>query len=372
VITDLAEAALAPGGRRARVADIGCGRGTTTRMLAQRLPDAVVTGLDLSAALLAAARGRQPEASAVRFIRADFCHLPLASRSCHVMVAAFCLYHCAVPGQVIGEIGRCLRPGGTAILVTKSADSYRELDELLAAAGLDPGALSRPGLYDTAHSGNLAALAAAHLSVQHVMHHAHRFTFSSFADAAEYLATSPKYQLPAGMAGDPAAPRRRAVAGHRYQMSPPRFVQPKILQAATVAHASFFGKSRLLVKSPFNSFRIGQIEALWGTAARYIHIVRDRRESADSMRRNRFEFLWEGRLLTAEEAWQMFTSAVCEYAPAGRLATVTHRELLADPDGVVAGILGWLGIGGRQPATHGDPRSEVDVDLVPVSCGVSR
>ncbi len=68
------------------------------------------------------------------------------------------------------------------------------------------------------------------------------------------------------------------------------------------------------------------------------------------MRRNRFEFLWEGRLLAAEEAWQLFTGAVRESAPAGRLVTVTHRELLADPDGVVAGILGWLGIGGRQPS----------------------
>lgn len=205
VIADLAEAALAPGGRRARLADIGCGRGTTTRMLAQRIPGAVVAGLDLSAALLAAARERQPEEPAVRFVRSDFCRLPLADRSCHVVVAAFCLYHCADPGQEIGEIGRCLRPGGTAILVTKSADSYRELDELVAAAGLDPGALSRPGLYDTAHSGNLAALASARLSVQHVVHHVHRFIFSSFASAAEYLATSPKYQLPADMSGDPTA-----------------------------------------------------------------------------------------------------------------------------------------------------------------------
>src|SRR5579863_9402379 len=78
VITDLAKAALAPGGRRARVADIGCGRGTTTRMLAQRLPGAAVAGLDLSAALLAAARERPPEALTVRFVRADFCRLPLA------------------------------------------------------------------------------------------------------------------------------------------------------------------------------------------------------------------------------------------------------------------------------------------------------
>ena len=65
--------------------------------------------------------------------------------------------------------------------------------------------LSRPGLYDTAHSGNLVQLASAHLSVRNVMHHPHRFTFTSFASAAEYLATSPKYRLPAAVADDPAA-----------------------------------------------------------------------------------------------------------------------------------------------------------------------
>ena len=65
--------------------------------------------------------------------------------------------------------------------------------------------MSRPGLYDTAHSGNLPTLAAAHLSVQHVMHHVHRFTFTSLASAAEYLATSPKYQFPSAMVGDPTA-----------------------------------------------------------------------------------------------------------------------------------------------------------------------
>lgn len=217
VITDLAAGALAPGGRAARVADIGCGRGTTTRMLTQRLPAATVVAVDLSAALLAAARDRLPVASPARVVRADFCHLPIASGTCDVVVAAFCLYHCACPGHVIGEIARCLRPGGTAILAVKSADSYRELDRLVAAARLDPDALSRPGLYQAAHSGNLAALASGHLYVQQVIHHAHRFTFASLDRAAEYLATSPKYDLPAALAADPvaiaAALRRRLPDG---------------------------------------------------------------------------------------------------------------------------------------------------------------
>jgi SAM-dependent methyltransferase len=187
VITDLAADALALGGPTLRVADIGCGRGTTTRMLAQRLPAADVVAIDLSAAVLAVTRDRLPPAGVVC---ADFCHLPLASGACDVIVAAFCLYHAACPELVIGEIARCLHPGGTAILATKSADSYRELDQLVAAAGLDPDALSRPSLYQAAHSGNLAALASGPLHVRQVIHDTHRFAFASLDRAAEYLASA--------------------------------------------------------------------------------------------------------------------------------------------------------------------------------------
>src|SRR5260370_23765145 len=167
------------------------------RPLARRLRAAAVVGVDLSPALLAATRHRLPAESGPALACADFHHLPMADARCDVVVAAFCLYHSAAPGRVISEIARCLRRGGTAILVTKSADSYRELDHLVAASGLDPCALSRPSLYQTAHSGNLPALVSAHLRVQRVIHHGHRFTFTNLAHAAEYLATSPKYQLPA-------------------------------------------------------------------------------------------------------------------------------------------------------------------------------
>jgi ubiquinone/menaquinone biosynthesis C-methylase UbiE len=201
VIADLVACAAS---RDARVADIGCGRGTTTQIITQRLPEARVVAVDLSAAMLAAARD-QLTRPAAGVVRADFCHLPFGTGSCDVMVAAFCLYHSTSPQEVAGEIARCLRPGGTAILVTKSADSYRELDHLVAAAGLDPEAVSRPSLYQAAHSDNLATLAATHLDVQRIIHDTHRFVFRDLAYAAEYLATSPKYKLPACLAADPAA-----------------------------------------------------------------------------------------------------------------------------------------------------------------------
>jgi hypothetical protein len=108
------------------------------------------------------------------------------------------------PTDVIAEIARCLAPGGTAIIAVKSADSYRELDHLVAASGLAPAAAEWPSLYQTAHTGNIESLAATALSISQLIHETHRFVFPTLADVAEYLATSPKYDLPQLLNNDPA------------------------------------------------------------------------------------------------------------------------------------------------------------------------
>jgi SAM-dependent methyltransferase len=56
---------------RPRILDIGCGAGTTSFSLAARLPDATITGIDLSPALTAAASARSPASSSYRFEQAD-------------------------------------------------------------------------------------------------------------------------------------------------------------------------------------------------------------------------------------------------------------------------------------------------------------
>lgn len=203
VIADLAREAV--GTNEVLVADLGCGRGTTTRMLAGRLPAATIIAVDLSAALLADARMRLPGSCHVGAIQADFHRLPFPDSACGLVVAAFCLYHSPSPSRVITEIARCLFPGGTAIFTVKSADSYTELDELVAGSGLDPAATRRPSLYQAAHSGNITELAAASLSVRQVTHETHRFTFPTLNDVAGYLATSPKYNLPPALTGNPDA-----------------------------------------------------------------------------------------------------------------------------------------------------------------------
>jgi hypothetical protein len=95
----------------------------------------------------------------------------------------------------------------------------------------------------------------------------------------------------------------------------------------------------LLVKSPFNSFRIPLIEQHWGITARYIHIVRDQHETADSIRRNQFEFITGDRLLDGESAWSLFVNAVRENAPADRTFVVRHDDLLSDAQRVIDPLL---------------------------------
>ena len=141
-------------------------------------------------------------------LRADFHRLPFPDGSCGLIVAAFCLYHSPDPASVVAEVARCLTCDGTAVIAVKSADSYRELDRLMAASGLDPAAENRPSLYQAAHSRNITDLAATGLSVRQVVHETHHFIFPTLADAAGYLATSPKYDLP----NTSPAPRTRSPA----------------------------------------------------------------------------------------------------------------------------------------------------------------
>jgi Sulfotransferase family len=128
------------------------------------------------------------------------------------------------------------------------------------------------------------------------------------------------------------------IRGHQYHIGPQSEPgDPRILHAAAHAHLAHFNRATLLVKSPFNSFRIPLIEQHWGPAT-YIHIVRDQREAAGSMRRNHFEFSVGSRPLDGESAWSLFVNAVLENAPSERTHIVRHDELLHDAE-LVTGLL---------------------------------
>jgi ubiquinone/menaquinone biosynthesis C-methylase UbiE len=198
-----------------RVIDVGCGRGTTTLGLTRQYPAATITAIDQSSALLAVTRGRLRAACrAASLVVADFHRLPFPADHADLAVAAFCLYHSPRPNRALAAIARCVRPGGHLVVVTKSADSYRAIDAVIAASGLDPEALCRPSLYRSFHSGNAeAVLRGVGLLVARRIDQEHTFQFDNLGHLAEYASTCPKYKLPDTVIGNTqrlaAALRRR-------------------------------------------------------------------------------------------------------------------------------------------------------------------
>jgi SAM-dependent methyltransferase len=209
VLIDLARKALRVAARQARILDIGCGRGSTSLALATHVRPTTLVALDAAPAMLAATRNRLAAAGistrSAHAVAGDFHQLPFGDQTFDLAVTAFCLYHSAQPPCALAEIARCLRRGAAVIIATKSRDSYAELDQLVAATGLDLHAPDRPSLYHTLHSGNLADLTATAFTVEHIQHDRHRFRFIDLGHAAAYLATSPKYRLLSGLAGNPTA-----------------------------------------------------------------------------------------------------------------------------------------------------------------------
>ncbi len=203
VIADLAATALHPRPANLAVLDVGCGRGSTTGRLADRLHPETLLAIDAAPALLADARTRHGARHGLGWVAADFHHLPLPPARLDLAVAAFCLYHSPRPAAAVAEVARCLRPGGVLIFATKSADSYADLDALVVTAGLDVAAASRPSLYQTFNTKNLLDAVPAEVEVDQLIHEIHQFRFRDLAHVARYLATNPKYQLPAAIRGSP-------------------------------------------------------------------------------------------------------------------------------------------------------------------------
>lgn len=115
----------------AAAVDLGCGPGNSTAILAARYPEAAVTGIDTSDAMLAEARTRLPEA---RFERADIATWQ-PSGPVDLLFANASLQW--VPGHetLLPRLLGCLAPGGVlALQVPDNADepTHRLMREVAA------------------------------------------------------------------------------------------------------------------------------------------------------------------------------------------------------------------------------------------------
>lgn len=128
-------------GAKGHMLDIGCGPGSIPILIAERIPDAYVTGVDLSPKMLAhAERAKQssPAAERITFELADAKGLPFEDRSFDVVCSNTILHHIPDPTFLLLEASRLVRPGGVLLI----RDLYRpihaeELARLVATYAKD-------------------------------------------------------------------------------------------------------------------------------------------------------------------------------------------------------------------------------------------
>jgi 2-polyprenyl-3-methyl-5-hydroxy-6-metoxy-1,4-benzoquinol methylase len=129
-----------------RVLDLGCGSGMNSTLLARR--GAQVTGIDISAALLALAAERAAENRVdhlTRFAATSAHDLPFPGGSFDVVFGIAILHHLDLP-LVARETRRVLKPGGRAIFQEPMRNSalIRVLRPLIPYRAPDVSPLERP------------------------------------------------------------------------------------------------------------------------------------------------------------------------------------------------------------------------------------
>lgn len=161
----MARAAPAPG---ERVLDIGCGCGGTTLDLARAVaPDGAVTGLDVSAPMLAMARERAESAAApVRIINADAETHGLPRSAFDLMFSRFGVMFFANPKTAFANFHGALKPGGRVAFIcwrTPDLNPWVTIPfeaALPLAPEFEPASTDEPGQFAFADRDRVEAILA--------------------------------------------------------------------------------------------------------------------------------------------------------------------------------------------------------------------
>jgi ubiquinone/menaquinone biosynthesis C-methylase UbiE/DNA-binding transcriptional ArsR family regulator len=131
------------------VADLGCGTGSMTAVLAPHVKQ--VIGVDASEEMLDAAKSRLASATNIEFRKGSLEALPVFPESVDAATLMLVLHHLPSPADALSEAARILKPGGRVLIVDMAPhekDDYRrqmghvwlgfseeQMKKMLAAAG---------------------------------------------------------------------------------------------------------------------------------------------------------------------------------------------------------------------------------------------
>ena len=105
------------------VVDLGAATGSGCPLLARRFRGARILAVDVSAAMLRAARRKQGVFRRYRLVQADACKLPFADHSLDLVFANLLLPWIDEPRRLFEEVARVLRQGGVFAFSTLGPDS---------------------------------------------------------------------------------------------------------------------------------------------------------------------------------------------------------------------------------------------------------
>jgi SAM-dependent methyltransferase len=157
----LQAAAITPG---ARVLDIGCGAGQTSRLAARQAHPGQVLGLDLSAPELEQARALAADERLdnLRFERGDAQAHPFPPGGFDVALSRFGIMFFADPAAAFANIRSALRPGGRLAFVSLSApervDWVGVLAVLRAFGPVPDFTTGAPGMFSLADPATISKL----------------------------------------------------------------------------------------------------------------------------------------------------------------------------------------------------------------------
>lgn len=122
------------------ILDIGCGTGHLTMRIAARWPEARITALDASRAMLDVVARKLPQAETLRCDAAEIA----PSRTYDLIFSSMALHWLPEPRAALGHWIRLLNPGGRLYVALPIEGSLSEWREVCAAAGVRDGLWSFP------------------------------------------------------------------------------------------------------------------------------------------------------------------------------------------------------------------------------------
>lgn len=170
------DAELAPYGERAigvlapqsseRVLDVGCGCGWTSLAIAARVPQGAVTGVDISAPMLARARERGAGLGNLRFEQGDAQTHAFEPASFDAVFSRFGVMFFADPTAAFANLHRAVRPGGRLAFICWQAaprNPWMSLPAMAAAqhVPLPPPVPNAPGPFAFADRDRVVGILGA-------------------------------------------------------------------------------------------------------------------------------------------------------------------------------------------------------------------